>query len=83
MAIKKCDLILGRPQSWAEILREREYMPASHASLSCCNCLFLRDKLQGEVNSDLPGAATAFALMKSDLARSSYCNCSCSFRSNL
>lgn len=30
MAIKKCDLILGKPQSWAEILKEHEYMPASH-----------------------------------------------------
>lgn len=30
MVIKKSDLVLGRPQIWAEVLREHEYMSASH-----------------------------------------------------
>lgn len=41
MVIEKCDLILGRPQIWAEIPREHEYMPASHtlpsAAVTVCS----------------------------------------------
>lgn len=60
MAIKKYDLSLGRPQSWAEILREHEYMPAYHILPSAAATVFLRDKLQGEVNSDLPWCSHCF-----------------------